>query len=69
MFISLMALLFNYASQGINEGNQQKRYKGVAKVTSRRARKGFMLKYNLKYNPDAHWSAAFYRNLKMGVTN
>ncbi len=36
-----------------------KRYKGVAKVTSRRARKGFML----KYNPDAHWSAAFYRNL------
>lgn len=36
-----------------------KRYKGVAKVTSRRARKGFML----KFNPDAHWSAAFYRNL------
>ena len=38
-----------------------KRYKGVAKVTSRRARKGFML----KYNPDAHWSAAFYRNLNL----
>ena len=26
------------------------RYKGVAQVTSRRARKGFML----KYNPDSH---------------
>lgn len=36
-----------------------KRYKGVAKVTSRRARKGFMI----KYNPDAHWIAAFYCNL------
>ena len=36
-----------------------KRYKDVAKVTSRRARKGFMI----KYNPDAHWSSAFYRNL------
>lgn len=38
-----------------------KRYKGLAKVTSRRSRKGFML----KYNPDAHWSAAFYRNLNV----
>ena len=38
-----------------------KRYKGVAKVTSRRARKGFML----RYNPDAHWSSAFYRNLNV----
>lgn len=36
-----------------------KRYKGVAKVTSRRARKGF----KIKYNPDAHWSSAFYRSL------
>lgn len=36
-----------------------KRYHGVAKVTTRRARKGF----NLRYNPDAHWSAAFYRGL------
>lgn len=36
-----------------------KRYKGIAKITSRRARKGF----TLKYNPDAHWSNAFYRNL------
>ena len=35
------------------------RYKGVAKITCRRARKGFQL----KYNPDAHWSAAFYRGL------
>ena len=34
------------------------RYKGVAKVT-RRARKGF----SLKYNPDSHLSAAFYKGL------
>ena len=36
-----------------------KRYHGLAQVTSRRARKGFQL----RYNPDHHWSAAFYRNL------
>ena len=32
-----------------------KRYKGVAKITSRRARKGF----NIKYNPDSKWSHFF----------
>lgn len=31
----------------------------MAKVTTRCARKSF----NLKYNPDAHWSAAFYKGL------
>ena len=36
-----------------------KRYLGIAKVTSRRARKGF----NLRLNPDDHWSAALYRGL------
>ena len=36
-----------------------KRYKSVAKVTSRRARKGF----NLKFNPDEHWSGPFYKGL------
>ena len=36
-----------------------KRYAGVAKVTSRRARKGF----NLQLNPDEHWSAALYSGL------
>ncbi len=36
-----------------------KRYRGIAKVTSRRARKGF----NLKLNPDEHWSAALYKGL------
>ena len=36
-----------------------KRYRGVAQVTSRRARKGFAV----RYNPDAHWSAAFYKGL------
>lgn len=35
------------------------RYKGAAKVTTRRARKGFQL----RYNPDFHWSNAFYRAL------
>jgi len=30
------------------------RYKGLAHVTCRRARKGFQL----KYNPDSHWSSA-----------
>ena len=35
------------------------RYRGIAQVTSRRARKGF----SLRYNPDSLWSAAFYRNL------
>ena len=37
------------------------RYKGVAKITSRRARKGFQL----KYNPDSHWSSALYRALNV----
>ena len=32
-------------------------YKGVAKVTTRRARKGFQL----RYNPDTHYSAAMYK--------
>ena len=36
-----------------------KNYRGVAKVTTRRARKGF----TLKFNPDQHWSAALYRGL------
>ena len=35
------------------------RYQGLAKVTTRRARKGF----TLKYNPDSHWSAALYKGL------
>ena len=37
------------------------RYKGVAHVTCRRARKGFQL----KYNPDSHWSSAFYKALNL----
>jgi len=32
-------------------------YRGVAKVTTRRARKGF----ELRYNPDKHWSSSLYR--------
>lgn len=37
------------------------RYIGVAKITSRRARKGFQL----KFNPDSHWSATLYRGLNV----
>ena len=37
------------------------RYKGMVKVTTRRARKGFQL----KYNPDFHWSNAFYSGLNL----
>lgn len=36
-----------------------KRYRSVAKVTTRRARKGF----TLRFNPDNHWSSALYRGL------
>ena len=36
-----------------------KRYRGVAKVTCRRARKGF----TIKLNPDSHFCNAMYRNL------
>ncbi|CAB3977095.1 Chromatin modification-related YNG2 [Paramuricea clavata] len=36
-----------------------KRYKGIAKVTCRRARKGFQLKLNV----DAHYSCAMYKGL------
>lgn len=35
------------------------RDRGFAKVTSRRTRKGF----TPKYNPDTHWSAAFYKGM------
>lgn len=33
-----------------------KRYKAIARITCRRARKGF----NVRLNPDAHWSCAMY---------
>ena len=42
-----------------NRRLSSKRYQGVAKVTTRRARKGFAL----RYNPDSHWSAALYKGL------
>ena len=42
-----------------NRRRSAKNYKSVAKVTTRRARKGF----SLKYNPDSHWSASFYKGL------
>ena len=36
-------------------------YKGVAAITCRRARKGF----DVKFNPDSHWSYSFYKGLDM----
>ena len=36
-------------------------YRGVAKIRSRRARKGFQL----KFNPDSHWNGALYRTLNV----
>ena len=36
-----------------------KRYQNVAKITCRRAQKGF----SVRINPDAHWSCALYRGL------
>ena len=36
-----------------------KRYRGVVRITCRRARKGF----TIKMNPDAHWNTAMYRSL------
>jgi hypothetical protein len=36
-----------------------RRYKGVARITCRRARKGF----SVKMNPDSHWSNAVYKGL------
>ena len=35
------------------------RYKGVAEVTTQRARRGF----DIKYNPDCHWSGSLYQGL------
>ena len=37
-----------------NRRRSAKRYRSLAQVTTRRARKGF----NLRFNPDKHWSAA-----------
>ena len=38
-----------------------KNYRGAAHVTTRRARKGFQL----RYNPDKHWSSALYQGLSL----
>ena len=49
------AQLLNYVWRGISAGNVHR----VAKVTSRRARKGF----TIRYHPDTRLSAALYRGL------
>lgn len=43
-----------------NKRRSSSRYKGLAQVTSRRSRKGFQL----RFNPDFHWSCALYRGLQ-----
>ena len=42
-----------------NKRRSAKWYCGVTQVTCRKARKGFQM----KFNPDAHWSSAFYCGL------
>ena len=54
--ILLIELYYNFVLHVTKSSN---RYKGVAKVTSRTAQKGF----SLRYNPDSHWSGALYRGL------
>ena len=51
----LMALSYSCVWPGIRGGKVPKKYRGLTKVTTRRANKGF----TLKFNPDNHWSAAF----------
>ena len=43
-----------------NKRRRSSRYRGLAQVTTRRARKGFQL----RFNPDFHWSCALYRGLE-----
>ena len=38
-------------------------YKGAAEVTTRRARRGFAL----RFNPDKHWSSALYRRSQLPI--
>ena len=52
-----MAQYQNFVQHGTNVENLQR----VANVVSRRAGKGF----TLKYNPDAHWSSAMYCGLNL----
>ena len=52
------------------DGNRKLRYKGLASVIQKRAREGF----NVRYNPDHHWSSVLYAALDncstwMGVTS
>lgn len=46
---------------GIKRRRSSARDQGVAKMTTRRARKGF----TLKYNPDTHWSCLLYKGLNV----
>lgn len=55
----VMELCCNYQLQGTNEEHLPSVIGKLHKVTSRRARKAF----NVRHNPDCHWSAAFHRGL------
>lgn len=56
-----MNQLYNYYVARNRHWLSAKCYRGLAQVTSHRARKGFQL----KLNPDTDWSAALYRNLNV----
>ena len=53
-----MAQSFNFVLRNRRQQSAL-RYKGAAQVTTRRARRGFAL----RFNPDKHWSLALYRGL------
>ena len=55
-----MALGFNCVARN-RRHRSTKNYRGVARVASQRAQKGF----ELRYNPDAHWSSALYAGLDL----
>ena len=46
---------------GNKRRKSSQRYKAIAQITTRRARKGFQL----RYNPDFHWCNAFYCGLNI----
>ena len=58
----LLGALFNFLVSCIPRNKRRlsaKRYQGLDQVTTRCARKRF----NLRFNPDKHWSAAWYKGL------
>ena len=52
---------YNFVIAPNNRRRSAIRYQGVAKVVHKRAHKGF----NIHFNPNQHWSAAFYSTLNI----